>query len=56
LIVPFIFRFVVTHFWVPTKTKYKKKYMIKKYSEEKKNRSEKRILECRKKAKIGSGG
>jgi len=47
-------RVVVTHFWVPTQkmTKYKKK---KKYIQKKSknNRSKKRMLECRRKVRIG---
>jgi hypothetical protein len=44
---------VVIHFWVPTQKirKYKKKEI---YSEEiKNNRSKKRMLECRRKVRIG---
>jgi hypothetical protein len=46
---------VVTHFWVHTKKMRKYKKNIKKIFRRnpKNNRSEKRMLECRKNAKIG---
>jgi uncharacterized protein YpbB len=46
---------VVTHFWVPIKQNEKISKNIKKIFKRnpKNNRSEKRMLECRKNAKIG---
>jgi hypothetical protein len=47
---------VVTYFWVPIKMrKYKKKKVYIKRNP-KNNRSEKRMLKCRRKVKIGLGG
>jgi hypothetical protein len=42
---------VVTHFWVPTKIMRKYKKIFRRNP--KNNRSEKRMLKCRKNAKIG---
>jgi len=53
LIVTFIFWFVVTHFWVPTKKKYKKKIYDKKiFGRKKKIGARKGYLNAEKRLKL----